>query len=171
MPPEQETHNVTKPNIIQKDCEETESFNSSLRVCCYGSSSEHTPQRYMEEAYSLGLTLAKQGHTCVNGAGAHGCMAAMTEGATDGGGHVVGVIHEMFIVDGSDWYSDDDKKLMSGNDGKNNKEIIIAKGNDLQERKRLLVEGADALVVLPGGPGTWDEVRVHHFSFFEIQCS
>jgi predicted Rossmann-fold nucleotide-binding protein len=36
---------------------------------------------------------------------------------------------------------------------------VIARGNDLQERKRLLVEGADALAVLPGGPGTWDEVR------------
>lgn len=31
-------------------------------------------------------------------------------------------------------------------------------GEDLQERKKILVEGADALLVLPGGPGTWDEV-------------
>ena len=36
--------------------------------------------------------------------------------------------------------------------------ILIAKGNDLQERKKLLVKDADALIVLPGGPGTWDEV-------------
>ena len=38
------------------------------------------------------------------------------------------------------------------------KELIVAGGDDLRERKRLLVEGADALIVLPGGPGTWDEV-------------
>jgi len=55
----------------------------------------------------------------------------------------------------------------TGGGGKRNKnkhehEIVIARGNDLQERKRLLVEGADALVVLPGGPGTWDEVRSYH---------
>ena len=37
-------------------------------------------------------------------------------------------------------------------------EILLATGNDLQERKRLLVRDADALVVLPGGPGTWDEL-------------
>ena len=37
--------------------------------------------------------------------------------------------------------------------------ILVASGNDLRERKRLLVENADALVVLPGGPGTFDEVR------------
>ena len=36
--------------------------------------------------------------------------------------------------------------------------ILIAKGNDLQERKKLLVKDADALIVLPGGPGTWDEL-------------
>jgi len=35
---------------------------------------------------------------------------------------------------------------------------FISGGNDLQERKKLLVEGADALVVLPGGTGTWDEL-------------
>ena len=37
-------------------------------------------------------------------------------------------------------------------------EIVIARRNDLQERKRLLVVGADALAVLLGRPGTWDEV-------------
>jgi predicted Rossmann-fold nucleotide-binding protein len=36
---------------------------------------------------------------------------------------------------------------------------LVAGGDDLQERKKLLVKDAEALVVLPGGPGTWDEVR------------
>jgi len=31
-------------------------------------------------------------------------------------------------------------------------------GDDLQERKKFLVACADALIVLPGGPGTWDEL-------------
>ena len=39
------------------------------------------------------------------------------------------------------------------------REILVAGGSDLQERKKLLVQKCDALVVLPGGPGTWDEVR------------
>mmetsp|Transcript_23441 Transcript_23441/g.50812 ORF Transcript_23441/g.50812 Transcript_23441/m.50812 type:complete len:367 (-) Transcript_23441:173-1273(-) len=38
------------------------------------------------------------------------------------------------------------------------RELIITGGPDLQERKRLLVRGADVLVVLPGGPGTFDEL-------------
>jgi hypothetical protein len=36
--------------------------------------------------------------------------------------------------------------------------IVIARRNDLQERKRLLVVGADALAVLLGRPGNCDEV-------------
>jgi len=38
------------------------------------------------------------------------------------------------------------------------REILVAGGNDLQERKKLLVRNCDALIVLPGGPGTWDEL-------------
>ena len=126
-----------------------------LRICCYGSSSSRTPKKYTDAAYSLGHLLARRGHTCVNGAGSAGCMAAMNHGANDGDGHIVGVIHEMFVVDGSDWFEGAHSVFR---EGKN--EILVANGNDLQERKRLLVEGADALVVLPGGPGTWDEVRL-----------
>lgn len=80
-------------------------------------------------------------------------MAAMNHGANDGDGHIVGVIHEKFVVDGSDWFQGAHSVFAEGRS-----EILVANGNDLQERKRLLVEGADALVVLPGGPGTWDEL-------------
>lgn len=37
-------------------------------------------------------------------------------------------------------------------------ELIVAQGNNLQERKRLLWETCDCVVVLPGGTGTWDEL-------------
>ena len=88
-------------------------------------------------------------------------MAAMNQGAHDYHGHIVGVIHEKFVVDGSDWFEGAHSVFANKENecGGGRAEILIARGNDLQERKRLLVEGADALVVLPGGPGTWDEVR------------
>mmetsp|Transcript_15290 Transcript_15290/g.23808 ORF Transcript_15290/g.23808 Transcript_15290/m.23808 type:complete len:301 (+) Transcript_15290:70-972(+) len=133
-----------------------------LRVCCYGSSSSKTPEKYLVEAHDVGYTLARRGHTCVNGAGAAGCMAAMNEGAEKGEGHIIGVIHEMFVVDGSDWVEKEggaNKVFQKGNGNSGCvRELVKAGGDDLQERKRLLVEGADALVVLPGGPGTWDEL-------------
>jgi len=87
----------------------------------------------------------------VNGAGTAGCMAAMNQGASDNNGKIVGVIHEMFVVDGSDWLEGSHGAILKS-------ELLIARGDNLQERKRLLVDGADALIVLPGGPGTWDEL-------------
>ena len=179
MTTEEETTNITADPV------------APLRVCCYGSSSSRTPERYIDAAYTLGRTLAHRGHTCVNGAGSSGCMDAMNRGCDDAGGCIVGVIHEKFVKKGGDWFEgtssvfrrdrggvvvDEGGKVGSGQTsggggtgggGKRNKnkhehEIVIARGNDLQERKRLLVEGADALVVLPGGPGTWDEVRSYH---------
>ena len=131
-----------------------------LRVCCYGSSSSRTPARYTDAAYRLGRALALRGHTCVNGAGSFGCMDAMNVGANDAGGRIVGIIHEKFVQEGGDWFEGTSSVFRPREDGGGGThEIVIARGNDLQERKRLLVEGADALAVLPGGPGTWDEVR------------
>ena len=162
-----------------------------LRVCCYGSSSSETPLRYLSSARSLGYILAKRGHTCVNGAGAYGCMAAMNDGADIGEGHIVGVIHEMWLQKESNVRdggahqiflpqqqqqrrsTENSAAIQTSSASSNNEtlptttttswtgpkhELLVAGGNDLQERKRLLVEKADALIVLPGGPGTWDEL-------------
>ena len=50
------------------------SAETPLRICCYGSSSAKTPDKFLKEAWSLGYILARRGHTCVNGAGSYGCM-------------------------------------------------------------------------------------------------
>ena len=140
-----------------------------LRITCYGSSSSATPERYLHAARTLGYGLAQRGHTCVNGAGAYGCMAALNEGAARGNGAIVGVIHEMWLSgNGEDALRDGGAHAVFDGTGNSSsalsvssetrREILVARGRDLQERKRLLVEGADALLVLPGGPGTWDEL-------------
>jgi len=211
-----------------------------LRVCCFGSSSKATPDAYIQEARHVGYILARRGHVCVNGAGSYGCMAALNDGACRGDGHIVGVIHEMWLVDSPAQETLRDgtfhKALLLGSGGmskgstgsaagggtngaatanineKNTpgnvkqshggphaaltpsssgglakdstgtggsvgelitaasgdggggdrqgpiRELLVAGGKDLQERKRLLVENADGLIVLPGGPGTFDEL-------------
>ena len=115
----------------------------------------------------------------MNGAGSFGCMAAMNDGAVAGNGHIVGVIHEMFLVDngyGGRKKIDRDggshkafQNLQSSHKPLEERtgpirEIQVAGGMDLQERKKLLVQNADGLVVLPGGPGTWDEL-------WEMSCA
>mmetsp|Transcript_13128 Transcript_13128/g.36005 ORF Transcript_13128/g.36005 Transcript_13128/m.36005 type:complete len:320 (+) Transcript_13128:2-961(+) len=144
----------------------------SLRITCYGSSSAKTPEFYLKEARSLGYILAKRGHVCVNGAGSFGCMAAMNDGAVAGDGHIVGVIHEMFLVDNGYGGKRVDRDggahrafetLQSSQTPFDERtgpirEVLVAGGDDLQQRKKFLVDKADGLIVLPGGPGTWDEL-------------
>jgi predicted Rossmann-fold nucleotide-binding protein len=159
------TLNDMDPSVLKSDFV-SQVAPQSLRITCYGSSSAKTPANYLQAARSLGYTLAKRGHVCVNGAGPFGCMAAMNDGAVLGNGHIIGVIHEMFLVDSG--YLEDGKQVNIDDVGTHKvfestnketgliREILVAGGDDLQERKKLLVENADALVVLPGGPGTWD---------------
>lgn len=75
-------------------------------------------------------------------------QGALNNGCSDNNGKIVGVIHEMWVIDG-----ESHSAFQSGN-----RELLIARGDDLQERKKLLVKDADAIIVLPGGPGTWDEL-------------
>jgi len=167
------------PVVLQGDYVKS-TASKELRVTCYGSSSSDTPESYLQEARSLGYILAKRGHTCVNGAGSYGCMAAMNDGAAIGEGKIVGVIHEMWLKksetlrDGGAhpvFESTENAPTSSSSSSAETKhggphpvfngakrQMLVAGGKDLQERKRLLVDRADALIVLPGGPGTWDEL-------------
>lgn len=70
-----------------------------MRVCVYGSSSSNTSAKFMEASEELGKQLALGGHVCVNGGGKTGCMGGVNEGCKKHGGKIVGVIHEMFLVD------------------------------------------------------------------------
>jgi uncharacterized protein (TIGR00730 family) len=124
---------------------------SRLRVCVYGSSSPNTPSAFTNAAFNLGALLAKKDYVCVNGGGKFGCMGAVNDGADANGGEIVGVIHAMFLVDGAEY-------LDAGSLGNKRHSLIVCKGEDLTERKAKLVEGADCIVVLPGGTGTWDEL-------------
>lgn len=166
---------------LQEKPSSTSSASSSLRICCYGSSAAKTQERYISSAYKLGTLLCEKGHTCVNGGGMNGCMGALNQGAEDtiikfdnisgndngddnanAPGKVVGVIHKMFIEDkGSRWLEGCASVFSKC---KNNAIVHVVGGDDLQERKRKLVENADALIVMPGGPGTFDEL-------WEMACS
>ncbi|KAJ1486662.1 hypothetical protein T484DRAFT_1666480 [Baffinella frigidus] len=115
-----------------------------MRVCVYGSGSAATPLAYMDASRELGRAIALAGHECINGGGKTGCMGAVTEACKEHGGRVVGVIHEMWVVDG------EESTLLD--------ELIIVSGEGLAERKAVLLDNCDCILVLPGGCGTWDEL-------------
>jgi uncharacterized protein (TIGR00730 family) len=113
-----------------------------MRVCVYCASSAHCDPVYHEAAAGLGRTLAAAGCTIVYGGGAIGLMGALADAALAAGGEVVGIIPR-FMTE-VEWQ----------HPGVANLEVV----EDMRERKHRLLTGSDAVVALPGGSGTLEEL-------------
>lgn len=114
-----------------------------IRICVFGSSSGKTEESFVKASYDLGVLIAEHNCICVNGAGRFGCMGGLNEGCLSKGGQVKGIIHQKFCVDFGEH--------------KDIKDLVISNGKDLTERKQLLMDNGDCIIVLPGGVGTFDE--------------
>ena len=112
------------------------------RVCVYCASSERAPAIYHEAATRLGRHLAGHGLTIVYGGGALGSMGRLAEGALAAGGRVIGVLPRFM------------NELEWGHKGLTELHLV----DDLHQRKRAMLDMADAVVALPGGSGTLDEL-------------
>ncbi|HEY0179713.1 MAG TPA: TIGR00730 family Rossman fold protein [Dokdonella sp.] len=113
-----------------------------MRVCVYCASSEHCARAYHEAAAALGGALAAAGCTIVYGGGAVGLMGALANAALAAGGDVVGVIPRFMTA--VEWQ----------HPGLATLEVV----EDMRERKHRLLTGSDAVVALPGGSGTLEEL-------------
>lgn len=111
-------------------------------VCVFAASSASIDERYIREAKELGSLLANEGWRCINGGGAVGLMGAVTDGALDAGGEVTGVIPK-FMVDNGWLY------------GRLEDVVVTA---DMHQRKQVMSDMADAVIALPGGVGTLEEL-------------
>ncbi len=112
---------------------------SSLTVYC-GSSPGKKPV-YQKAAEDLGSFLAKNKIKLIYGGGQRGLMGALADSCMKDGGRVMGIIPD-FMVD-LEWAHPDiqDLKIVSS----------------MTARKELLLNEADAIMVLPGGIGTLEE--------------
>ncbi|PKM08496.1 MAG: TIGR00730 family Rossman fold protein [Gammaproteobacteria bacterium HGW-Gammaproteobacteria-4] len=113
-----------------------------MRVCVYAASSDHCSPDFHADAYALGRILAQQGATVVFGGGSRGSMGAVANGALEAGGEVIGILPR-FMAD-----------LEWGHPGLTRMELV----EDMRERKHRLLTGSDAVVALPGGCGTLEEL-------------
>ena len=113
-----------------------------MRICIYAASSAHCDAQYREDARLLGETLARAGHTLVYGGGAVGSMGALADGALGAGGEVIGIIPR-FMVE-LEWAHQHLSAL----------KLV----EDMRERKHQLLTGSDAVIALPGGCGTLEEL-------------
>jgi uncharacterized protein (TIGR00730 family) len=111
-------------------------------VTVYCASSRRADPGYREAAHRLGELLAEAGITIVYGGGGVGSMGALADGALARGGRVEGVLPR-FMFD-----------LEWGHPGLSDLHVV----NDLHERKRLMIDRSDAVVALPGGCGTFEEL-------------
>lgn len=112
------------------------------KVCVYCASSNKISPTYGETAYELGATLAQKGITVVTGAGSIGLMRQVEDGALENGGKAIGVIPQFMVEQG--WHHTSLTELH-----------ITA---SMHERKQMMAELSDAVIALPGGCGTIEEL-------------
>lgn len=111
-------------------------------IAVYCASSNKLRPSFVEAAERLGELIAAEGMRLVYGDGGIGLMAAVARGALNNGGEVIGVIPQ-FMVD-------------QGWNNPNSTQTIITQ--TMHERKATIFDISDAMVALPGGIGTFEEL-------------
>jgi len=108
----------------------------------YAASSTQVKDVYFTAAACMGQIIAENNIRLVYGAGKVGLMGAIADAVLAGGGEVTGVIPEFMVSQG--WLND---RLT---------ETIVTR--TMHERKTIICEKADAMLALPGGIGTFEEL-------------
>jgi uncharacterized protein (TIGR00730 family) len=116
-----------------------------MRISVFGGAQPKEGEAAYTEALELGRLLAERGHTVLTG-GYIGTMEAVSRGAKEAGGHVIGVtcedIEEWRKVKANPWVMEEIRK------------------KTLVERLHTLIHESDAAFALPGGAGTLAEISV-----------
>ena len=113
-----------------------------MRICVFCASSSKVDARYFEATKVLAQELVSKDVTIVYGGGSYGLMGCLADTALGYGGKVIGILPRFM------------QKVEWGH--KNLTELVLVK--DMHERKKLLIQDVDAVVALPGGCGTLEEL-------------
>ena len=115
-------------------------MNKIASVCVYSASSTKIDPVYFDTAYELGTLLGQQHIRLINGAGNMGLMSAVSDAAL--GGEATGVIPRFMVEQG--WHHTGLTRLV---------EV-----ESMHERKKMMADLSDAVIALPGGCGTLEEL-------------
>lgn len=113
-----------------------------LSFTIYCASSRKVDEKYFLAARALADELHKRNVHVIYGGGAVGLMGAIADRYIEKGGTITGVIPEFMVK--IEWAHPKVKDM-----------IIV---HDMHERKRKLIENTDAVIALPGGTGTLEEL-------------
>ena len=117
-------------------------MNKIASVCVYSASSTKIAPVYFDTAYELGTLLGQQHIRLINGAGNMGLMSAVSDAALAAGGEVTGVIPRFMVEQG--WHHTGLPRLV---------EV-----ESMHERKKMMADLSDAVIAMPGGCGTLEEL-------------
>lgn len=114
-------------------------------VTVFGSSTPRPGEEAYQQAYKLGQLLGTAGSAVLTG-GYMGTMEAVSRGAAEAGGHVIGVTCDeiqSWRPAGPNRWVQEERRFPT-----------------LRERLYALIDGCDAAIALPGGVGTLAEIAV-----------
>ncbi|MCI0339454.1 MAG: TIGR00730 family Rossman fold protein [Acidobacteria bacterium] len=116
------------------------------RICVFCGSSRGTREIYLEQAQTLGRTMAGYGMGLVYGGGGIGLMGEVARAVIEAKGEVIGVIPYALAT----------KERALEPTFETQVELRIVR--TMHERKAMMASLADAFIALPGGLGTFDEL-------------
>ena len=116
--------------------------NEIKRIVVYCGANVGNNPAYKIAAENVGRTLAEQGIGLVYGGGGVGLMGVVADAALAAGGEVIGVIPEALKV------------LEVGHKNLSAMHVVP----DMHSRKAMMLGLADAVIAMPGGFGTMDEL-------------
>jgi uncharacterized protein (TIGR00730 family) len=111
-----------------------------MKTICVFCSANEVEEKYVKEAKILGQLMVENGYGLVWGGTNMGLMKVIADSVQNAGGKIIGVTMEM----------------LKNSRRMNADKMIIAK--NLSERKSLLSEKANAIIMLVGGIGSLDEI-------------
>ncbi len=117
-----------------------------MKVTVFGGSQPVEGSTAYEQAEELGRSLGSLGHTVLTG-GYIGTMEAVSRGAAEAGGHVIGVT----CIEIEEWHSNRIVNRWVQEEWKK---------TTLMERLQALIASCDAAIALPGGTGTLTEIAL-----------
>ena len=113
-----------------------------MRICVYCASSAKIDEIYFEATERLAKILVNSKVQVIYGGGGHGLMGKLADTVLAQGGQIKGIMPQ--FMNEVEWAH---KKVTD-----------FEFTNTMHERKAIFLENIDALIALPGGPGTLEEL-------------
>jgi uncharacterized protein (TIGR00730 family) len=117
-------------------------MNSLKKVCVFCASSPGIDKKYFRDAEILGRILIENNIHVIYGGGAAGLMGHLADVIISGGGKITGIIPGFM------------KEMKWSHSGVSD----LIEVSTMHQRKSLMIQDIDAVIALPGGVGTLEEL-------------